>query len=158
MINCNSLNDRWRMLGFAMHASGLAHKLLDLKYKRDNVDKTPAGDQIRLFYLTTEQREDFRKFAANLRWLITEHQIISTDEGVTSESYWKGYGEHEYTDYEFRTLFDPFYQDKTETVIALLERVGNGEELTEEETKTAMDFLHMLSAHAHSRIDRGGCF
>lgn len=145
-------NRRWKMLGFAMHCSGLAHKLLDLKYKRDNIDKTPAGDQIRMFYLSTEDREDFSKFAANLKFIVTPW----TNEH--NEEYWKEYGKHEYMDYEFHELFDSFYSDKTLEVVALLERVGNGEELSEEETKTAMDFLHMLSARAHARTDRGGCF
>jgi hypothetical protein len=158
MINCNAHNDRLRMVGFAMHCSGLAHQLLDLKYKRNNIDKTPAGDQIRMFNMTLEDRADFRKFAGNLRWLVTEHAVIHTDDGVTSDSFWQGYREYEYTDYEYRTLFDPFYVDKTLAAVALLEKVGNGEELTEEETKAAMDFLHMLSAHAHARTDRGGCF
>jgi hypothetical protein len=152
------LNRRLRMVGFSMHCSGLCHRLMDLKYKRDNIDKTPAGDQIRMFYLTTEDREDFRKFAANLRWLIAEHAVTTTEEGVTSESYWKGYGEHEYTEYEFFTLFDSFYKEKTERAIALLERVANGEELSEEETADAMSFLHMLGGRAHALTDRGGCF
>ena len=145
-------NRRWKMLGFAMHCSGLAHKLLDLKYKRDNVDKTPAGDQFRLFQLTTEEREDFAKFAANLRFLITPW---TNEHG---EEYWAEYRRHEYADYDFYKLFDPFYSDKTDVVIALLERVGNGEELSEDETKTTMDFLHMLSARAHAQVDDGGCF
>jgi hypothetical protein len=148
-----ALNRRWKMLGFAMHCSALAHKLLDLKYKRDNIDKTPAGDQIRMFYLTTEDREDFAKFAANLKFLITPW----TNEH--NEEYWAEYRKHEYTDYDFHKLFDPLYAEtKTAPVVALLERVGNGEELSEEETKIAMDFLHMLSARAHAETDEGGCF
>lgn len=139
------------MLGFAMHCSGLAHKLLDLKYKRDNIDKTPAGDQIRMFYLTTEDREDFAKFAANLKFLITSF--------ANGSEYYKECVKHEYYQHEFIKLFDPLYAEtKTAPVIALLERVGNGEELTEEETKTAMDFLHMLSARAHAEGEYGGCF
>lgn len=147
-----ALNRRWRMLGFGMHCSGLAHQLLDLKYKHNNIDKTPAGDQIRMFVLTTEQREDFVKFAANLKFFIT---AWTNDH---NEEYWAEYGKHEYTDYELFKLFEHIPNDQSEAVIALLERVGNGEELSDEETKAAMDYLHMLSARAHANVDDGGCF
>lgn len=145
------LQKRMQMTGFAMHCSMLAHKLLDLKYKRDNIDKTPAGDQIRMFVLTNEDRADFAKFAANLKWITS----LETD----TEAYWKEYAKHEYAAHDFFKLFDPLYvETKTAPVVALLERVGNGEELSEEEYKTAMEFLHMLSARAHAECDDGGCF
>jgi hypothetical protein len=147
-----ALNRRWRFLGFGMHCSGLAHQLLDLKYKRNNIDKTPAGDQIRMFVLTTEQREEFAKFAANLKFFVTQW------DNEHGEEYWAEYRKHEYTDYEFWGIMEHIPEADKLAVIALLERVGNGEELNDEETKTAMDFLHMLSARAHAHVDDGGCF
>lgn len=143
---------RWRMLGFFMHCSALASQLLDLKYKRAHDKSKDDEGQMRLFHMTTEQREDFAKFAANIRFLITPW----TNE--TSEGYWKECYKHEYHDYDFQKLFDPFYREKTEAVVLLLEKAGRGEELTEEETRTAMEFLHMLGGRAHALTHHGGCF
>jgi hypothetical protein len=151
VINCQPNRERFRWLTFALHCTALAHRLFDLKHKR-GIDQTPAGEQYRMFQLTNEDREDFIKFAANLRFLITpwtaEH----------SEEYWKECGKHEYTEYEFQKLFDPFQRDKTEAVIVLLEKVGNGEKLNEEEMLSVRDFLLMLNGYALSNIDHGGCF
>jgi hypothetical protein len=149
--NTNEISRRLKMVGFAMHCSALSSRLLDLKNRR-GIDQTPAGDQYRMFQLTNEERGDFAEFAANLRFLVTPW----TNE--RSEEYWQESGKHEYTDYEFHQLFDPFQRDKTELVVALLERIGNGELLDEDETKAAMDFLRMLSARAHANTDHGGCF
>lgn len=142
---------RWRMVGFSMHCSGLAHQIFSLKHGRDIVDE---NGQTQLFQMTLEQREEFAKFAKNLRWLITEHKLVDGH----SESYWQGYRDHEYTDYSYFELFDPFSRDKTEAVVNLLDKVGSGEQLSEEEIKQVMDFLHMLSARAHARTNPGGCF
>lgn len=150
-------NRRWKMLGFGMHCSGLASQLLDLKYKR-TLDEKRAGtkdEQMRLFNVTTEQRADFTKFAKNLHWFLKETQEAHTKD---RESYWRECRDHEYTDYEFYQFFESYPDEKMKPVIALLERVGNGEGLTEGETKTAMDFLFELSGHAHAMTDRGGCF
>jgi len=138
------------MLGFSMQCGSLSAQLLNFKYKRSRDKSTDDDGQMRLFHMTLEQREEFTKFAANLRWIISD----STD----AEAYWKGHGEHQYTDYEFRKLFDPFQKDKTEAAIALLEKVGNGVELTDEEFRTTMDFLNMLQAYAHANTHHGGCF
>jgi hypothetical protein len=143
------INQRFRMFGFYLHCEALAHKLFDLKHKHEASDN---ARQIRLFQLTMEDREDFAKFAANLRFFITPW----TNE--RSAEYWQESAKQEYSNYEFHKLFDPFQRDKSEAVIALLERVGNGEALTEEELKTAVEFLRMLGARAHSNIDHGGCF
>ena len=148
MFNCTANSDRWKFLAFAMHCLTLSSSLHDLKHNRMSVEE---DGQTRLFQMTLEMREDFAKFAKNLRWLITDHKADDKD-------FWGGYSEFEYTDYEFRTFFDSLYREKTEAVIALLEKLGNGEKLSEDETKTVADFLLLLNAQALSRIDRGGCF
>jgi hypothetical protein len=148
VINCTPNRDRWKMLTLALHCVALISHLLDLKHNRMSVEE---DGQTRLFKMTLKDREDFVKFAANLRWLITDHKVGDKD-------FWGGYSEFQYTDYEFRTLFDPFYREQTEAIVALLEKIGNGEELTEDEAKTAIDFLHLLNGRALARIDHGGCF
>jgi hypothetical protein len=148
MINCNAHSDRWKMLSLAMHCTALLSRLMDLKYNRMSVEE---DGQTRLFQMTLKDREDFSKFAKNIRWLITDHKVGDKD-------FWGGYTEFQYTDHEFRELFDPLYREKTEAVIALLEKVGNGETLSEDETKAVMEFLHLLNGRALARIDHGGCF
>lgn len=149
MSFCGTPNqDRWKMLTLALHCVALWTRLLDLKYNRMSVEE---DGQTRLFQTTIKDREDFAKFAKNLRWLITDHKVGGKD-------FWSGYSEFQYTDHEFRELFDPFYKEKTEAIVALLEKIGNGEGLTEDETKTAIDFLHLLNGRALARIDHGGCF
>jgi hypothetical protein len=147
MINCNANRDRWKMLTLALHCCALTSLLLDLKHNRMSLDE---NGQTRLFQLTIVQCADFAKFAKNLRWLITDHKV--------NDAFWAGYSEFEYTDHEFRTLFDPFYRQKTEAVIDLLEKIANGEELSEDETGAVLDFLHLLNGRALARIDHGGCF
>jgi hypothetical protein len=143
------LERRWKMFNFAMHCDGLAFRLFHLKHDRTKLDE---NGQAQLFQTALKDREDFAKFAANLRFF----SEVWTNE--RSEEYWKEYGKHEYTDYEFHELFNDVLREKTGFIIPILEKVGNGEQLTDEETKSAMDFLHGLSARAHAKIDRGGCF
>ena len=147
-------------MGFGSHCSGLASQLLDLKYKRTDEEKRSGekDDQLRLFHLTNEQREDFLKFAGNLRWFIADHKVTTTEGGVTSESFWEGYRKFEYTDYDIVRLFEFVKKEEVEAVAAMLERVGNGETLTDEETKTAMNWLHAVGHRAHAHADDGGCF
>lgn len=147
------------MQGFSMHCSGLASQLLDLKYKRSHDEKI-AGEQepqMRLFHITNEEREGFAKFAKNLRWFLDETQQAHMKNGHDS-GYWAEYHEHEYVDYEFFKFFEGYTDAEIKPTILLLERVGNGEELSEDDTKTAMDFLHDLSGRAYARTNRGGCF
>ena len=148
MINCNANRDRWKMLTLALHCTALISRLFDLKHNRMSVEE---DGQTRLFQLTLKDREEFAKFAKNLRWLITDHKVGDKD-------FWDGYSQFQYTDHEFRELFDPFYREKTEAVVALLGKIGNGEKLTEDETGTVVDFLHLLNGRALARIDHGGCF
>lgn len=146
---------RWRMLGFAMHCEMLASRLLNLKYKRTNEERSgEKNEQLQFFHLTNEEREEFLKFAGNLRWLVEDHKIINVDE---SDSFWEGYRKFEYVDYEIRRLFDRAKED-VYSVAALLEKAGNEETLTDEEIKTAMHWLSTMGSRAHARGDDGGCF
>jgi hypothetical protein len=146
------LEKRMKMRGFAMRCSSLAGQLLELKYKR-GYDKTEAGDQLRLFQLTNDERDALTKFSKNLRWFVDEHK-------EHGEEYWKAYRELDYVDYEFWKLFDSMKKEDTAAAADILDRAGREEQLTDEEIKTAQSFLHRLSSRADSRADYddGGCF
>jgi hypothetical protein len=150
---CGTLehNRHWKMLGFAMHCSGLAHSLMALR--EHGVDETPAGPQYRLFQLDNKEREEFAKFAANLRWFLKENYDREHD-----DAYWEEYGKHKYTDYEFFSFFDRFSDEEVKPHIEAMEKVAAGEPL--KDIKPLMDFLNMLSSRAHGIVDdmRGGCF
>jgi len=138
-----------KLRGFGMHCQGLASQLVHLKYEK-GVDKTAAGDQFRLFELTTKEREEFAKFAKNLRLLTEEHTIHDA-------AYWQLYRDTDYNNYEFFKLLDG-REEEAKPVIAALEKVAGGAKLTDEETKAAHDFLYSIGSRAGGMVDDGGCF
>lgn len=147
--------DRWKFLGLAGTCGGLASQLLDLMIKKEaeKEGKPPygakKGEQMQLFALDTETRERFTKFAKNLRWHAEEHSIHD-------ESYWKGYREHEYNDYDFYMFFAGYSDEELNKAADALEKIGDGGTL--EEYKEIMDFLHAMESRARAKVDRGGCF
>jgi hypothetical protein len=143
------MQDYWKMRGFNLHCLSLMHKLLDLGHGQE-VDKTEAGDQFRLFQLTSEEREDFRKFAANLRWLLQENR----------EAYSKEYGKHEHDGYRLLKLFEFVPDSEMKPVVETLERVARGEKPNEEDLGKAVDFLRRIGNRAEAAAEgsRGGCF
>jgi len=134
---------------FSMHCHSLAVKLTHLKYEI-GIDKTDAGDQLRLFQMTIDERAEYTKFAVNLRFLTEIH----TEHG---ESYWKLYRDTDYNGYDFFKLLQGL-EEEAKPCIAALEKVAGGEKLTDEETKAAHDFLYKIGCRADGMVDDGGCF
>jgi hypothetical protein len=137
-------------MGLAGTCSALASQLVNLKYKEELAGSPGDIDpQMRLFQLDTKAREEFTKFAKNLRWFADDHDIHD-------ENYWKGYREHEFNDYDFYKFFEGYSDEELNKLAAALEKVGNGEELESyDETVEALNAMH---GRAYSRVDRGGCF
>lgn len=146
-----ALNRRMKIRGFGMHCDALAHMLYDAQ-KHHGVDKTPAGDQYRLFQLDNEQRAKFGKFALTLR-------LLTTDFPEHDEAYWKMYADTDFNDYEFFQMLEN-HSAEAQPIIASLEKVAGGEILTEVEYEAAKKFLRMLAARGHAAADDldGGCF
>ena len=144
-----ALRKKMELRSFYMHCHSLAAKLIHLKYEV-GIDKTDAGDQLRLFQLTNDERADFAKFALNLRFLTETH----TEHG---EAYWKLYRETDYNSYDFFKMLQG-HEEEAKPCIAALEKVAGGEKLTEEETKAAHDFLYKIGYRADGMADDGGCF
>lgn len=152
-----ALERRWRMVAFAMRCAALGHVLFDLQdavlAKADGrvprIAKDEKGGQIEMFPLATSDREDFAKFAANLRFL----KSSAVDAGG---EYWKEYAKHEYPDYEFSKLVENMPESEVAAAAEAMEKVGAGEPL--ESYRPLMDFLRKLSSRAHAATDRGGCF
>ena len=69
-----------KLRSFAMDCHAMISQLMHLIFAK-GMDKTTAGDQYRLFQLTTEERERLSKFAKNLRWFKEEHRITARNTG-----------------------------------------------------------------------------
>lgn len=157
MSFCGTLRerDRWKFQGLAFTCSGLATQLHELMFKQlaEKEGKLPHGakksEQMKLFTLDTDTRARFTKFAANLRWFTTEHDIHD-------DNYWKGYRDHEYHDYDFFMFFKSHSPEELNKMADALEKIGNGEEL--EDYKEVLEALDAMSSRAMAKVDRGGCF
>lgn len=153
--------DRWKFMGFAMHCSGLTSRLMELyeevfakeKGKTPRLAKNEENGQIEMFPMPTKDREEFAKFAANLRWFLKENNGREHD-----KAFWAEWGKHEYSDYDFFKFFESYTDEEMKPFIEQMERIANGERL--EDYKPLMDFLNRMSSRAHGISDdmRGGCF
>ena len=146
-----ALNKKMKVRGFGMRCDTLVHMLVELKHGQ-GVDKTEAGDQFRLFELTTEQRAEFAKFAKNLRLLTEEHKVHDA-------AYWQLYRDTDYNEYEFFKMLDG-REEEAKPCIAALEKAAGGAKLDEAEHKAACAFLRSLASRGHYHADDldGGCF
>lgn len=140
---------RMKLRSFGMHCQAMSTQLALLRHERP-VDKTAAGDQYRMFTLTNEERAEFEKLAKNLRLLTEEHTIHDA-------AYWQLYRDTDYNNYEFFKMLDG-HEEEAKPCIAALEKVAGGAKLTEEETKTASEFLYSLGCRSNGMVDDGGCF
>lgn len=153
--------DRWKMMGFAMHCSGLKSRLMDLYEesfaKKDGkvprLAQNEENGQIEMFPMETKDREDFAKFAANLRWFLKENQSREHD-----KEFWAEWGKHEYSDYDFFKFFERYTDEEMKPFIEQMEQIASGARL--DDYKSLMDFLGGLSSRAYGISDdmRGGCF
>jgi hypothetical protein len=142
--------------------------LADAQYEREQGEKkkrqphptlgAPAAEangQLKMFPLTTEQRQEFLDFAENISFYLKEdkHPFEFHD-----EEYWKKYHKMEFSGYEFYAFWAQFKEADLRAGIALLEQVGRGEPL--DDYLPVIRFLGSIVSHAHWAHGnaRGGCF
>jgi hypothetical protein len=156
-------DNRMKMLTLALHCCTMNTVLMDLadaeyndaktkkKCRKSRTPQTEENGQMRLFPLTTEQREEFSKFAKNLR-----HFLHEGEERKHDDAYWKEYAELEYTKYEFYKLFGQFTDDELKAAIEPLEKLGAGEALDDYEP--LIKFIGEVQSYANWFYGSGECF
>jgi hypothetical protein len=119
---------------------------------------TEETGQIRMFPLSTEQREEFTKFAKNLQYFLKDDDKANAGmwDWITATK------DFEFADYDHHVFFDAIPNEKLRPGIEMMFKVGRGEPL--EDYVELVKFLSWLNGRAlHEHEDRrmsesGGCF
>jgi hypothetical protein len=139
-------------LGLALHCCALNDALIDLSEKSKGRGK--AERQLRMFSLTQEKREDFLKFARNLRHFLQENQ----NKEKSMADFLAETRELDYHEYEFYGFFVQFPDAQLKPVIEQLEAVGRAEPLDDYwPLINNLGKINSAALWAH-RNEQGGCF
>jgi len=174
MSFCGTLehNRGMKFLTLALHCIVLQKPLMDLvdaQYVREGKRKKPlrkphatlgapaeeADGQLKMFPITTEQRQEFLDFADSIEHFLEENEHKKEPH---DEAYWAKYNRMEFSGYEFYGFWRHWADDELKAGIALLRKVGNGEPL--DDNMALINFLGQVNAWALFRHEdsRGGCF
>lgn len=153
-----------KFLTLALHCHVLQDPLMALQdaqdarkrpRKRKGAQPETESGQMQMFPVPAETRDEFAKFARNIRFFMRETE----DAGRAHDAaYWREYSALEFSGHEMYGFFRSFPDAELKEFAGQMDKIGGGEPLAD--YVPLLDFLSRLwgrAMHEHESR-RGGCF